>query len=123
VFSLAGDWPYSFHILSNYGLYVFTFKTNLTDRAEVLQNPKVTLEPFQKRVIQLYFDEFNYELAWNPYGYAYIVTKYSAANSFTVYLGGVSFNAMVNSKILKMIPIAQNQQCISLDQQPLLASS
>jgi hypothetical protein len=51
VFSLAGDWPYSFHILSNYGLYIFTFATNLTDRAEIMKNPDSALEPFSKRCI------------------------------------------------------------------------
>ena len=94
---------------------MFTFKANLTNRAEVIINPDVTLEPIQKRVMQLYFDQYNYELASNPYGYAYLVTKYTSANSFTVYLGGVSFNAMINSKVLKMIPIFQNQVCISLN--------
>ena len=71
----------------------------------------------------MYFDSYNYELASNPYGYAYLVTKELTANNFGVYLGAVAFNAMENSKVLKMIPIAKNQQCISLEEEPSFSSS
>lgn len=123
MFSLVGDWPYSFHILSNYGLYVFTFGVNLTDRNSWILTHDQALRPIQSRVIQLYFDKFNYQLATNSYGYAFLVTKNTSVSNYDVYLGGVSFNALENSKILRMIKIAPNQQCISLNAEPYLASS
>lgn len=71
----------------------------------------------------MYFDKYNYELAQNNYGYAFLVTKQYSVNSFEVFLGGVSFNALENSKILRMISIAKDQECISLTQEPFLSSS
>jgi hypothetical protein len=109
VFSLAGNWPYSFHVLSNYGLYIFSFKANLTNRAEVLASPVTALTPLTQRVIQIYFDKFSYQLASNAYGYAFLVTRNTSVSNFDVFLGGVAFNAQWNSKILRMIRIAPNQ--------------
>jgi len=76
---VIGNWPHSIHILTNYGLYIVTFKVDLTDRTAVLSNPSVTLKPLAVRTIKLYFDQYNYEIAANTYGYAFLVTKNSTA--------------------------------------------
>jgi len=84
---------------------VLTFRVNLTDRIAVLQNPHLTLKPLAIRTLKLYFDQYNYELAGNQYGYAYLVTKNTSSQNFAVFLGGVSFYGQANSRILKMLPI------------------
>lgn len=101
VFGVVGDWPYSFQVLSNYGLYIYTFGVNLTSRAEVMGNN--SLVPLSTRAVQLYFDTFSNQLASNDYGYAFLVTKNTSVSNFDVYLGGVAFNAPQNSKVLRMI--------------------
>lgn len=74
--------------------------------------------------MQLYFDTFSNQLAANEYGYAFLVTKNTSMSNFDVYLGGVAFNAPQNSKVLRMIRLPQpNLQCISLNQEPYLAST
>ena len=123
VFNIAPDWPYSFHVLSNYGIYIFTFSTNLTNRADVLANKSAALEPLTVRLIETYFNSFNHELASNAYGYAFLVARNTSINSFDIFLGGVSFNGNQNSKVLRMIKIDSNLKCISLNQEPYLASS
>lgn len=84
---------------------MLTFRVNLTDRNAVLQNPQITLKPLAIRTLKLYFDQYNYELAANRYGYAYLVTKNTSSQNFAVYLGGVSFYGQANSRVLKMLPI------------------
>jgi len=86
----------------------------LTDRAAVMAN-KTSLEPVATRLIEVYFDYFNQELASNAYGYAFLVTKNTSATTFDIFLGGVSFNGNQNSKLLRMIKIDSNLQCISLN--------
>lgn len=92
-------------MLTNYGLYIFTFTTNLTDRAAVMTNKTASLEPVATRLIEVYFDSFNQELAMNAYGYAFLVSKNTSATTFDIFLGGVAFNGNQNSKLLRMIKI------------------
>jgi len=75
VFTVAGNWPYQFHVLTNYGIFIYDFEVDLTDRNQIFPFFDKTLIPFQRRIMRFQFDTFNHELASNQYGYAFLITK------------------------------------------------
>lgn len=97
VFNIVGNFPYSFHILSNFGIYIYNFQTNLTNIHEVMWNPKTTLVPVSTRIIRVTYDKYNSRVASNEYGYAFLVRKNTARTDFEIYLGVVSFYQGMNS--------------------------
>ncbi|CDW88978.1 UNKNOWN [Stylonychia lemnae] len=123
VFQAVGDFPYTIHVITNYGFFVYTFNVSLCDRDQVLDNFETSLIPVQTRIIRNKFDFFDQDLAINKYGYAFLVNKQGAFGNFDVYVGAVSFFSGLNSKMFKLTYITSNQNCKSLNQEPYLASN
>jgi hypothetical protein len=62
VFNVIGDWPYTLHFITNYGLFIFDFNVDLTNRT--LWDPVIE-DNFifnASRIIRMNFDHFNYEV-------------------------------------------------------------
>lgn len=59
-------------------------------------------------MIRYTFDQFNNELAYNDYGYSFLITKSTTKTSFDVFLVVVSFYASNISKLFKVIKVASN---------------
>lgn len=120
VFSLAVDLPYNVHVVSNHGIFIYTFEERLDNRNDILQGKLV---PKRVRVIRMQFEYYNYRMARNKYGYAFLVTKSTGRSTFDVYVGAVSYYSSQNSQMFRKIYIASNQQCHSLTHQPYLATN
>eukprot|EP00347_Sterkiella_histriomuscorum_P013952 403362730 len=122
VFTVAGNWPNQLHIISSIGIHIFNFAVDLSDKYQILPDYNSTLEPIQKRIIRYHFDQFDNELAFNDYGYSFLMTKSTSKTNYDVYLGVVSFYASSTSKLFKIIKVTSNQQCLSLNQENSLVS-
>jgi hypothetical protein len=92
VYNVAPNWPYAFHVLTNYGIFIFTFETDLTSRIDGLTNQSSALEPLSVRLIDRYFNSFNKELASNDFGYACLALYNTSRTTYDIYLAGISFN-------------------------------
>ena len=45
VFTVAGNWPYQIHIITNVGIFIYNFKVNLCDKTEVFPEFYENLTP------------------------------------------------------------------------------
>ena len=53
---MAGNFPYEFHLITNYGILIYYFDVDLCDRNAIFPDYKKTLKPISKRMIHMNFD-------------------------------------------------------------------
>lgn len=115
VYNAIGDWPYSLHFLTNYGIFYFDFPVDLTNRTLLDSDLYSNLIPYNSRIIRLSVDRFKHEVVGNQWGYAFLLEYYDSPESFNVYLGSVSYYSSTNSKLFRLDNITHNQHCHSLN--------
>lgn len=91
VYNAIGNWPYVVHILTNYGIYILDFDFDLTDQSQYVGDTDKLLTPLNTRIVRFFFDKYDYNIAYNDWGYIFIVRKYTTSLSFDIYLAVVSF--------------------------------
>eukprot|EP00347_Sterkiella_histriomuscorum_P013212 403365576 len=122
VFTAIFNEPSSVHLLTNYGIYIYTFGVNLQDRSQIFPDFEQNLFVRQKSILRITFDEYSTDVARNKYGYTFLVKQNITQNSYDAYLGAVSFYAGSQSQILKLKKLGRNLDCNSLNYDDYLAS-
>jgi len=78
VFNAIGNWPYSIHLLTSYGIYIYTFDKDLTNRTEIFPDFKNNLKIEKKLILRIYFNDDYSEIAGNSFGYAFLTKIYTS---------------------------------------------
>ncbi|CDW88489.1 UNKNOWN [Stylonychia lemnae] len=121
--SVVGEWPSTIHLLTNFGIYIFSFNIDLTNRTQIFiddQKPNITI--IKKQIIRRSFNQITSNIAQNQYGYAFLAKQIITKDSFYVYLGAISLYSSFKSKVLGLFMIGKNFECNSLSQNPSLTS-
>eukprot|EP00347_Sterkiella_histriomuscorum_P022787 403337163 len=122
VFACVEELKYNLHIITNYGIYIFTFRQDLRNDTSYFSDSQYKFEIIKKHVLRIPIDLFNSKIAINQYGYAFLVQKTTENNVSKIYLALVSFYSKITQKILKVIFVGDNLNCHSLNENDKFSS-
>ncbi|CDW72639.1 UNKNOWN [Stylonychia lemnae] len=118
VYSALGEWPSTIHLLTNFGIFIYSFNVDLTNRTQIYQeNDQVNLKIVKQSTIRRNFNQqLSNDVVFNQFAYSFLAQLKLSKDQYDIYLITVSLYSGQTSRLIDIQKIGTNLHCSQLIQ-------